>query len=65
MTIVNRALSSVSGERKQFFLSKDPNNMGVSSLVNHGVSIAEDGAIEVESVTLRTMPRKTRSNVSP
>jgi FkbM family methyltransferase len=47
-----RALFSVSGESRRFFLSVNPTNTGTSSLVDHGWYVSKDRAIDVSTVTL-------------
>ena len=57
-----RALWNKSGQNLKFYLSQDPNNSGVSSLINHGFFVCEDDYIKVETITLSDYFREKRIN---
>jgi FkbM family methyltransferase len=50
--LVQKAAASASGEHLNFFLSTNPHNSGVASLVNHGSWLDERCAITVGTTTL-------------
>lgn len=52
VTLEPKAAWKTSEEQLKFYLSVDAANSGVSSLVNHGYSLAEDKAIWVQTVRL-------------
>ena len=58
VSVERRALWSASGERMRFFLSTNPANTGTSSLVNHGVNVSPDRAIDVSTVSLDDLTRE-------
>jgi FkbM family methyltransferase len=55
--IEERALDSVSGEVKRFYVSVSPTNTGTSSLVNHGCFLSDERTIEVQTVTFDDFAR--------
>ena len=48
----SRAIWKLSGETLEFYLSQDPHNSGLASLVNHGFHISSDVCTKVKTVTL-------------
>lgn len=48
--VSKKALWSVGGEAKRFYISVEPTNSGTSSLVNHGLFLSRDRTIEVETI---------------
>jgi FkbM family methyltransferase len=52
-----RALDSVSGAVKRFFVSVNPMNSGTSSLVDHGWYVSSDCAIDVETIAFDDFAR--------
>jgi FkbM family methyltransferase len=55
--IEQRALDSVTGELKRFYVSVSPTNSGTSSLVNHGWFLSDERTIEVQTVTFDDFAR--------
>jgi FkbM family methyltransferase len=60
VSIERRALWSTSRETMRFLLSTNSSNTGTSSLVNHGVYVSPDTAVEVTTVTLDDLAREHR-----
>src|SRR5580698_8278634 len=58
--IEQRALDSVTGELKRFYLSVNPMNSGTSSLVDHGWFLSSDHTIEVQTVTFDDFARDAK-----
>jgi FkbM family methyltransferase len=58
VAVERRALWSISGETKRFLLSTNTSNSGTSSLVNHGVYVSPEVAIDVVTVTLDDLARE-------
>jgi FkbM family methyltransferase len=50
--VEQRALYSVSGEKKRFYLSVNPMNSGTSSLSENGTFLSPETAIDVSTVTI-------------
>jgi FkbM family methyltransferase len=58
VSLVPRAVSDVAGQRVRFFLSTNPNNTGTSSLLNHGVYVDDESAIEALTTSLDSYSRE-------
>jgi FkbM family methyltransferase len=56
--VVPRALWSVAGQEKTFFLSVESTNSGTSSLVDHGWFLSQDHTIRVTTTTLDEFARE-------
>ncbi len=60
--IEQRALYSVTGETKRFFLSVNPMNTGTSSLSEKGLFLSPDNAIDVTTVTFDDFANDNKIN---
>jgi FkbM family methyltransferase len=58
--IEERALDSITGELKRFYVSVNPTNSGTSSLVNHGWFLSDERSIEVETLTFDDFVRSAK-----
>lgn len=60
--IDSRALYTKSNKMLKFYLSQNPNNLGTSSLINHGIFIDEDNYISVRTVSLADYFKENKIN---
>jgi FkbM family methyltransferase len=58
VSVERRALWRSSGETMRFLLSTNSSNTGTSSLVNHGVYVTPEVAVEVTTITLDDLARE-------